>query len=173
MVDIKQNMFLAKVMVKRAVAQRALPLVVGGGGARVVPLQRPRAMFPVARAFSAGGALDKSKQNVAEKVINNPKLMSAKELRDRRWPVIVQDFARFPGDTGSPEVQAALLTERIRYLTDHFKVHKKDKHSLRGLRHILNKRQKMLLFLRRKDAPRYFELVKKLGLKDKLSERLL
>ena len=146
---------------------------VGERSAVGVLAQRPRVVLPTARAFSATATLDKNKQKLAEKVINNPKLMSAKELRVRRWPTIVQEFARFPGDTGSPEVQVALLTERIRYLTDHFKMHRKDKHGMRGLQRILNKRQKLLLFLRRKDASRYHELVKKLGLKDKLSERLL
>ena len=111
-------------------------------------------------------------KKIVENVENNPRLFSAKELKRRRWPVIIQEHARFPGDTGSPEVQVALLTERITYLTEHFKFHKKDKHSRRGLHHILNQRHKLLLYLRRKDKGRYEALLTKLNLKDRLEGKL-
>ena len=110
-------------------------------------------------------------KKLVENVENNPRLFSAKELKRRRWPVIIQEHARFPGDTGSPEV-LALLTERITYLTEHFKFHKKDKHSRRGLHHILNQRHKLLLYLRRKDKGRYEALITKLNLKDRLAGKL-
>lgn len=68
------------------------------------------------------------------------------------------------GDTGSPEVQVALLTKRIADLTSHLKAHKKDKHSRRGLLGLVNKRRKFLIFLRKKDEKRYQSITKKLGL---------
>ena len=75
-------------------------------------------------------------------------------------------------DTGSSEVQIALLTEKVTYLTEHFKVHKKDKHGRRGLQHILNQRHKLLLYLRRKNKERYEALIGKLNLKDRFENRL-
>lgn len=68
------------------------------------------------------------------------------------------------GDTGSPEVQIALLTKRIEDLSDHLKVHKKDKHSRRGLLGLVNKRRKLLIYLRKKDEKRYQNITEKLGL---------
>ena len=68
-------------------------------------------------------------------------------------------------DTGSPEVQIALLTEKINKLTDHLKKHKKDKHSTRGLLQIVNKRRRLLNFLNKKDTSRHQDLTSKLGLK--------
>lgn len=70
-------------------------------------------------------------------------------------------------DTGSPEVQIALLTEKINKLTDHLKKHKKDKHSTRGLLQIVNKRRRLLNFLLKKDEARYGSLISKLGIKGK------
>ena len=78
---------------------------------------------------------------------------------------VVKDHARGEGDTGSPEVQVAILTERIRNLTEHFKGHKKDNHSRRGLLMMVNKRRALLDFLRKKDGDRYLALIAKLGLR--------
>ena len=78
---------------------------------------------------------------------------------------IIQDNARASGDTGSPEVQIAILTERIRNLTDHFKGHAKDNHSRRGLLMMVNKRRSLLDYLKRKDVARYNALIAKLGLR--------
>ena len=78
---------------------------------------------------------------------------------------VVKDHARQDGDTGSPEVQVAILTERIRNLTEHFKGHKKDNHSRRGLLMMVNKRRALLDFLRKKDGDRYLALIAKLGLR--------
>ena len=78
---------------------------------------------------------------------------------------IIQDNARAQGDTGSPEVQVAILTERIVNLTEHFKLHKKDNHSRRGLLHMVNKRRSLLDYLKKKDVERYNALIQKLGLR--------
>jgi small subunit ribosomal protein S15 len=77
---------------------------------------------------------------------------------------ILTDFAQHEGDTGSPEVQVALLTERIKRLTEHLKTHKQDVHSRRGLLQMVNKRRRILLYLTRKDPDRYKSIVQKLGL---------
>ena len=78
---------------------------------------------------------------------------------------IIQDNARNQGDTGSPEVQVAILTERINNLTQHFKSHAKDNHSRRGLLMLVNQRRSLLDYLRRKDEKRYTGLIAKLGLR--------
>ena len=78
---------------------------------------------------------------------------------------IMSEFARGQGDTGSPEVQVALLTANINKLQGHFEGHKKDHHSRRGLIRMVNQRRKLLDYLKSKDAGRYAELIKKLGLR--------
>ncbi|AKM07627.1 30S ribosomal protein S15 [Pelagerythrobacter marensis] len=78
---------------------------------------------------------------------------------------IIKDNARDNNDTGSPEVQVAILTERIRNLTEHFKDHHKDNHSRRGLLTMVNKRRSLLAYLKKKDVERYNALIQKLGLR--------
>ena len=78
---------------------------------------------------------------------------------------IIESNARQSGDTGSPEVQVAILTSRIQTLTEHFKLHHKDNHSRRGLLMMLNKRLSLLDYLKRKDVDRYNALIQKLGLR--------
>ena len=78
---------------------------------------------------------------------------------------IVKDNARSANDTGSPEVQVALLTARINDLTPHFKTHKKDHHGRRGLLKLVNSRKSLLAYLRDRDADRYTALIQKLGLR--------
>ncbi|MDP5103081.1 MAG: 30S ribosomal protein S15 [Erythrobacter sp.] len=78
---------------------------------------------------------------------------------------IIADNARDPKDTGSPEVQVAILTQRIRNLTEHFKGHHKDNHSRRGLLMMVNKRRTLLAYLKKKDVERYNALIQKLGLR--------
>ena len=78
---------------------------------------------------------------------------------------LINDNARTTGDTGSPEVQVAILTERITNLTEHFKTHAKDNHSRRGLLMLVNKRRSLLDFLKREDNERYTQLIAKLGLR--------
>ena len=83
---------------------------------------------------------------------------------ERRQEVI-KDNARAEGDTGSPEVQVAILTERIKNLTEHFKGHAKDNHSRRGLLMMVNKRRSLLDYLKSRDVERYTALITKLGLR--------
>ena len=78
---------------------------------------------------------------------------------------VVTDNARAAGDTGSPEVQVALLTARINELTPHFKEHAKDHHGRRGLLKMVNARKRLLAYLKDRDSSRYVELIKKLGLR--------
>ena len=78
---------------------------------------------------------------------------------------IILDNARHEGDTGSPEVQIAVLTERIKYLTEHLKEHKKDHHSRRGLLKMVGQRRGMLAYLKEKDIERYRALIDSLGLR--------
>ena len=78
---------------------------------------------------------------------------------------IIEGNARSEGDTGSPEVQVAILTERIRNLTEHFKGHHKDNHSRRGLLMMVNKRRSLLAYLKKTDVERYNGLIQKLGLR--------
>jgi len=85
----------------------------------------------------------------------------ATETKER----IIKDYAMKDGDTGSPQVQVALLTQRINELTEHFKTHKKDNHSRRGLLKMVSQRRSMLDYLKRRDIEGYHELIKRLGLR--------
>ncbi|MCA3631103.1 MAG: 30S ribosomal protein S15 [Methylobacterium sp.] len=78
---------------------------------------------------------------------------------------IISDFATKSGDTGSPEVQVAILSERIVNLTEHFKAHKKDNHSRRGLLQMVSQRRSLLDYLKRKDEGRYQALIQRLGIR--------
>ncbi|MDQ3139464.1 MAG: 30S ribosomal protein S15 [Pseudomonadota bacterium] len=78
---------------------------------------------------------------------------------------LITEHGRQEGDTGSPEVQVSILTERINNLTSHFKTHAKDNHSRRGLLMMVNKRRSLLDFLRKEDGARYTDLIAKLGLR--------
>ena len=82
-----------------------------------------------------------------------------------RKVALVKEFATKAGDTGSPEVQVAILTERINYLTEHFKSHKKDNHSRRGLLTMVSKRRSLLDYLKSKDEGRYQVLIKRLEIR--------
>ena len=78
---------------------------------------------------------------------------------------LIKQYATTEGDTGSPEVQVAILTHRIAHLTEHFKTHKKDNHSRRGLLMLVNKRRKLLDYLKSKNIGRYQDLIQSLGLR--------
>ncbi|TXK65733.1 30S ribosomal protein S15 [Alkalisalibacterium limincola] len=78
---------------------------------------------------------------------------------------IIEDYKRGPNDTGSPEVQVALLSARIELLTGHFKTHKLDHHGRRGLIRLVNQRRSLLSYLKSKDADRYKTLIERLGLR--------
>ena len=86
-------------------------------------------------------------------------------LKTEQKSKIVAEYARGEGDTGSPEVQVALLSARISELTEHFGEHKKDHHSRQGLLKMVNKRRKLLDYLKAKDQDRYRELISRLGLR--------
>ncbi len=86
-------------------------------------------------------------------------------LEKERKQSIIQSFKIHDTDTGSPEVQIALLTERINYLTEHFKVHKKDHHSRRGLLKLVSQRRSLLDYLRSTNKERYDKLIERLGLR--------
>jgi small subunit ribosomal protein S15 len=86
-------------------------------------------------------------------------------ITTERKQALIKEHGREKGDTGSPEVQVAILTERINTLTDHFKTHAKDNHSRRGLLMMVNKRRSLLDYLRREDEGRYTDLIAKLGLR--------
>jgi small subunit ribosomal protein S15 len=78
---------------------------------------------------------------------------------------IIKKFATKEGDTGSPEVQVALISDRITYLTDHFKTHAKDHHSRRGLLKLVGQRRSLLQYLKKKDINRYRTLIQELGIR--------
>ncbi len=82
-----------------------------------------------------------------------------------RKNALVKEYATKAGDTGSPEVQVAILTERINYLTDHFKTHKKDNHSRRGLLRMVATRRSLLDYVKGKDEARYAALIKRLEIR--------
>ena len=88
-------------------------------------------------------------------------MATVKELKEK----IVGDYKTHGSDTGSSQVQIALLTQRINELTEHFKVHKKDNNSRRGLLKMVSRRRKLLDYLRRSDINQYHEIIKKLGLR--------
>ncbi len=87
--------------------------------------------------------------------------MLSKEGKEK----IIKDNAVHKGDTGSPEVQVALITNRIQYLSEHFATHKKDHHSRTGLMKMVGRRKRLLTYLKKKDAERYAKLIKKLKLR--------
>jgi len=82
-----------------------------------------------------------------------------------RKAALIKDNAKSAGDTGSPEVQVAILSERIANLTEHFKNHKKDNHSRQGLLKMVSQRRRLLDYLKNRDVPRYQAIIEKLGLR--------
>ena len=82
-----------------------------------------------------------------------------------RKTALIAEYATKPGDTGSPEVQVAVLTERIANLTEHFKTHKKDNHSRRGLLKLVSQRRRLLDYVKSKDEGRYRDLIGRLGIR--------
>jgi len=86
-------------------------------------------------------------------------------LTTERKGEVIEKFRFHETDTGSPEVQVALLTERIKYLTEHFKIHKKDFHSRRGLLKLVGQRRRLLDYLKKKNIERYRKLIGELGLR--------
>jgi small subunit ribosomal protein S15 len=87
------------------------------------------------------------------------------EITDRAKPGVIEEHRLHDSDTGSPEVQIALLTQRIEHLTEHLKVHKKDFHSRRGLLKLVGKRRRLLDYVAKNDVERYRAIIAKLGLR--------
>lgn len=85
------------------------------------------------------------------------------ELDDKK--TIISEYGKHPNDSGSPEVQVALLSARITYLTNHFQTHKKDHHSRRGLLKLVGQRRRLLDYLKGKDVDRYRDLIQRLGIR--------
>ena len=92
-------------------------------------------------------------------------MIEVKAMLKEEKNAIIKEYAQHEGDTGSPEVQIALLTKRINDLTEHLKVHKKDHHSRRGLLMMVGQRRSLLAYLQKKDVERYRAIIKKLGLR--------
>ncbi len=86
-------------------------------------------------------------------------------ITPERKTELIKQFAIKENDTGSPEVQIAILTERINHLTEHFKTHKKDNHSRRGLLKMVSQRRQLLDYVKGKDVPRYQTIIEKLGIR--------
>ena len=86
-------------------------------------------------------------------------------IESERKQEVISEYALKNGDTGSPEIQIAILTERISNLTEHFKAHKKDNHSRQGLLKMVNLRRKLLDYVKSKDQKRYEDIIKRLGLR--------
>jgi small subunit ribosomal protein S15 len=86
-------------------------------------------------------------------------------MTQERKRALIDEYATAPGDTGSPEVQVALLSERIKYLTDHFQTHTKDNHSRRGLLKLVSQRRVLLDYLKSQDEKRYQTLIDRLGIR--------
>lgn len=89
-------------------------------------------------------------------------------ISKERTAELIAEFGKNPNDSGSAEVQVAILTERIRNLTEHLKVHKKDHHTRRGLLMLIGKRRRLLVYIKDRDVLEYRDLIKKLGIRDTL-----
>jgi small subunit ribosomal protein S15 len=98
---------------------------------------------------------------IKERLSKEKIMATAKETKEQ----ILRDYRTHDSDTGSPQVQIALLTQRINELTDHFKTHKKDNHSRRGLLKMVSQRRSLLDYLKRKDIEQYHTIVERLGLR--------
>ncbi len=86
-------------------------------------------------------------------------------ITQERKTALIKEFSRGDGDTGSPDIQVAILTERITNLTEHFKTHKKDNHSRRGLLKMVSQRRRLLDYIKRKEDKRYQDLIARLGIR--------
>ena len=114
-------------------------------------------------ATSASARPHQPKADLVERYLG---LATPREQKQMALQAVIREFARFPGDTGSSEVQVALLTNKISFLAEHLKLHRKDYSSKRGLMAMLNQRRQTLQYLRRSDFERYEFCLAKLGLKD-------
>ena len=95
-------------------------------------------------------------------------MASKLSISKERTAELIKEFGKGEGDSGSPEVQVAILSERIRNLTEHLKTHKKDNHTRRGLMMLIGKRRGMLKYIKERNIEEYRELIKKLGIRDNI-----
>ena len=95
-------------------------------------------------------------------------MASKLSISKERTAELIKEFGKGEGDSGSPEVQIAILTERIRNLTEHLKTHKKDNHTRRGLMMLIGKRRGLLKYVKNRDIEEYRALIKKLGIRDNI-----
>ena len=95
-------------------------------------------------------------------------MASKLSISKERTAELIKEFGKGEGDSGSPEVQIAILSERIRNLTEHLKTHKKDNHTRRGLMMLIGKRRGMLKYIKERNIEEYRELIKKLGIRDNI-----
>jgi small subunit ribosomal protein S15 len=121
---------------------------------RIIALTAPCSLAPAGRHPGCGRPISPNSKG------KNPMSVTAERKQE-----LMTEFATAKGDTGSPEVQVAILSERIKNLTEHFKDHKKDNHSRRGLLALVSQRRSLLDYLKRKDEGRYSTLIEKLGLR--------
>src|SRR5690606_31587309 len=119
---------------------------------------RARGVFPSGPSWTTS-------RLAARGMLPNPQERYPMSLSAERKQKIVREFATKRGDTGSPEVQVALLTERINSLTEHFKIHKKDNHSRRGLLKMVSLRRRLLDHVKDRDEARYQKIIERLGIR--------
>ncbi len=136
------------------------------GDDRGVPGSTSAATSASATTSAATSASARPHQPKADLVERYLGLATPSEQKQMALQAVIREFARFPGDTGSSEVQVALLTNKISFLAEHLKLHRKDYSSKRGLMAMLNQRRQTLQYLRRSDFERYEFCLAKLGLKD-------
>ena len=117
----------------------------------------------IRRAPSSQTLLDDIPARLKVEIFNQKGLPMS--ITAERKQALIKDYAHASGDTGSPEVQIAILTERIANLTEHFKVHTKDNHSRRGLLKLVSQRRQLLDYVKRRDEPRYRNLIERLGIR--------
>lgn len=114
---------------------------------------------------SASGVLERRRSHAASR---NERVASHMAVSKERKAELIKEFGKDANDSGSAEVQVAILTERIRELTEHVKVHKKDHHTRRGLLMLVGKRRRLLSYIKERDINNYRELIAKLGIRDNI-----
>ena len=133
---------------------------------RVIKMDRPPAGLSPQKTFKvpiSPEAVEELPEDI--QYVMDIRTANASAINAARKRAAIARWQRFPGDTGSPEVEVAVLTERVRYLAKHLDEHKKDKHSMRGMTALLNQRKSRLSYLKAKDYDRYMRLVQGLGLR--------
>jgi len=119
----------------------------------------------ISRARQSVTALDDIPARLPVRGLSNPKGPKTMSITAERKQTLITEYATKAGDTGSPEVQVAILTERISNLTGHFKTHVKDNHSRRGLLKLVSQRRQLLDYVKKHDEARYKTLIERLGIR--------